>query len=50
VDGAVNGIGFLTRQGGQRLRQLQTGQLQAYGLAIFAGAVAIMAGILIARP
>jgi len=43
VDGAVNGIATVTVMGGSVLRRLETGQLQAYGLAIFIGILAIVA-------
>jgi NADH-quinone oxidoreductase subunit L len=41
VDGAVNGVAKVTWSVGAGLRRLQTGQLQAYGLAIGIGIVAI---------
>ena len=41
VDGAVNGVGALTRGAGRSLRQVQTGRLQNYGWAMYAGAVVI---------
>ncbi|MCX6022524.1 MAG: NADH-quinone oxidoreductase subunit L [Chloroflexi bacterium] len=43
VDGVVNGVGEGARGLGSGLRLLETGQLQSYGLAIFAGVVVIMA-------
>lgn len=39
IDGAVNGVATVTRGFGERLRRVQTGQLQAYGAAAFAGLV-----------
>jgi NADH-quinone oxidoreductase subunit L len=39
VDGAVNGVAATTREFGERLRRVQSGQLQAYGAAAFAGLV-----------
>jgi NADH-quinone oxidoreductase subunit L len=47
VDGAVNGIAAVTVMGGSLIRRLETGQLQAYGLAIFIGIIAIVAFLLI---
>jgi len=46
VDGAVNGVAALTRSVGSALRQLQTGRLQSYGWAMYAGAVVIAAVVL----
>ncbi|MBI2885581.1 MAG: NADH-quinone oxidoreductase subunit L [Chloroflexi bacterium] len=43
VDGLVNGAGQLTRGLGRGLRRVETGQVQAYGLAIFLGVVVITA-------
>ena len=43
IDGAVNGIGTLTRDGGQGLRRLQTGVVRNYALAILAGTVVLLA-------
>ncbi|MEE8471349.1 MAG: proton-conducting transporter membrane subunit, partial [Dehalococcoidia bacterium] len=42
VDGIVNGIGILTMSIGGSIRKVQTGQLQAYGLAIGIGILIIM--------
>ncbi|MFQ5924383.1 MAG: NADH-quinone oxidoreductase subunit L [Dehalococcoidia bacterium] len=47
VDGAVNGVADGTVAAGRVIRRLQTGQLQAYGLAIFIGVLAIVAIFLI---
>ena len=41
VDKAVNYVGWLGRNVGHPMRQVQTGQLQGYGLAISAGALAL---------
>jgi len=41
IDGAVNGVGKVTRSAGAVLRQVQTGRLQNYGWAMYAGAVVI---------
>ena len=39
IDGAVNGVGELVRWFGGRLRRLQTGDVQAYALAMLVGAI-----------
>ncbi len=49
VDGAVDGVGRSIRGAGGYLRRVETGQLQTYGLAIFAGAVLII-GFLALMP
>ncbi|HEX2988201.1 MAG TPA: hypothetical protein VHS06_08540, partial [Chloroflexota bacterium] len=41
VDGAVNGVARITGAAGSTLRQFQTGRLQSYGWAMYAGASAI---------
>jgi NADH-quinone oxidoreductase subunit L len=41
VDGAVNGVATGTAEAGGAIRRTQTGQLQAYGIAIAIGIVAI---------
>ncbi len=41
VDGIVNGIAGGTVATGSAVRRLQTGQLQAYGIAIFFGILVI---------
>ena len=41
VDGAVNGVATGTVEAGGAIRRAQTGQLQAYGIAIAVGVVAI---------
>ena len=41
VDGAVNGVASMTRAASSTLRQFQTGRLQNYGWAMYAGAIAI---------
>ena len=43
VDGAVNGVGTLTRGAGGGLRQIQTGRVQNYALGIAIGLI-VMAG------
>jgi NADH-quinone oxidoreductase subunit L len=47
VDGAVNSIADGTIAAGGAIRRAQTGQLQAYGLAIFIGILAIVAFLFI---
>lgn len=47
VDGVVNGVGGVTFGAGGVLRRIETGQVQAYGLVIFLGVIAIMAAFLI---
>ena len=46
IEGAVNGSGFLSNQGGKELRKMQTGKVQQYAALLFAGAT-ILAGIFI---
>jgi NADH-quinone oxidoreductase subunit L len=41
IDGAVNGVATVTRYAGATMRQLQTGRLQNYGWAMYAGALVI---------
>jgi len=43
VDGLVNGVANGTVVAGRRIRMVQTGQLQVYGIAIFIGILAIVA-------
>ena len=47
VDGAVNGIGVLVRDGGRQLRKLQTGYVRNYALGIAAGTVLILAYVVV---
>jgi NADH-quinone oxidoreductase subunit L len=42
IDGAVNGIGKVTRDGGVGLRRLQTGLVRNYALAIIGGTVLLL--------
>jgi NADH-quinone oxidoreductase subunit L len=42
IDGAVNGVAWLTRQTGGLLRKLQTGYVRNYALGIAGGAAAIL--------
>ena len=50
VDGAVNGSGRLVRWGSNRLRTLQTGQVQGYGLGFVAGVIIIVIAVYTANP
>ena len=43
VDGAVNGVATLVRNGGTRLRVVQTGLVRSYALSIAVGAVGLLA-------
>ncbi|MBI4504054.1 MAG: NADH-quinone oxidoreductase subunit L [Chloroflexi bacterium] len=47
VDGVVNAVGAATRALGRGVRRLQSGQLPAYGLAIYAGVVVIAALVML---
>jgi len=47
IDGAVNGVADLVRDGGTRLRRIQTGFVRNYALGVAAGAVALFAFVLI---
>lgn len=47
VDGVVNAVGTGIRRAGQGLRNVQSGQVQAYGLAIFLGVLFITASMMI---
>ncbi len=42
IDGAVNGVGDLVRVVGGRTRRLQTGNVQAYALAMLIGALVVV--------
>jgi NADH-quinone oxidoreductase subunit L len=46
IDGAVNGVGRLSRGGAARLRTVQNGYVRWYALMIGLGAVLIVAFIL----
>jgi NADH-quinone oxidoreductase subunit L len=50
VDGVVNGVGRLGREASGRLRVIQTGQLQAYGLGIVAGVIILVVAVFTANP
>jgi NADH-quinone oxidoreductase subunit L len=43
IDGAVEGIGRLTRDGGERVRRIQTGYVRTYALAVAVGVVVLVA-------
>jgi NADH-quinone oxidoreductase subunit L len=43
IDGAVNGVGRLTRAAGGGLRRVQTGYVRQYALGIVLGAVVLLA-------
>lgn len=47
IDGAVNGVGTLVALGASRLRQIQTGLVRRYVMAMFGGAVVILAVLLV---
>jgi NADH-quinone oxidoreductase subunit L len=47
VDGAVNGVATLVRQGGDQLRKLQTGYVRNYALGLAAGVVLLLAWTLV---
>jgi NADH-quinone oxidoreductase subunit L len=46
VDGIVNGSGYLSDEGGEVLRHMQTGKVQQYAAILFAAA-AILAGVFV---
>ena len=50
VDGIVNGSGKLARLASDRLRIIQTGQIQSYGLGFVAGVVVIVLAVYAANP
>jgi NADH-quinone oxidoreductase subunit L len=47
IDGAVNGIGELVRATGNRVRRLQTGNVQVYAFAMLIGAVCVILALAI---
>ncbi len=49
IDRAVNGVATLTRNAGLVLRQLQTGQLDNYAWAMYAGVVVIAVATLVGQ-
>ena len=50
VDGIVNGSGRLAREASSRLRFVQTGQVQSYGLGFVAGIIVIVIAVYTANP
>jgi NADH-quinone oxidoreductase subunit L len=50
VDGIVNGSGRLAREASARLRVIQTGQVQSYGLGFVAGIIVIVIAVYTANP
>ncbi|MBI2764979.1 MAG: NADH-quinone oxidoreductase subunit L [Chloroflexi bacterium] len=50
VDGIVNGTGQLGRELSQRLRIVQNGQLQTYGLGFAAGVIILVLAVFTANP
>jgi NADH-quinone oxidoreductase subunit L len=50
VDGFVNGIGKSTALVSDRLRYIQSGQVQGYGLALAAGVVVVVVAVFAANP
>ena len=50
VDGAVNGVAFLTRWGGDKLRRTTTGSVQTYALVIFSGMIVAIIAFAIYNP
>ncbi len=47
VDGAVNGVGFVTRDAGGGLRRIQTGRVQNYALGIAIGLIVMVGSFLV---
>jgi NADH-quinone oxidoreductase subunit L len=47
VDGAVNGVAVVVRQGGSQLRRLQTGFVRNYALGVAAGTALLLGWFLI---
>ncbi len=47
IDGAVNGVATLVRQGGGQLRKVQTGYVRNYALGLAAGVVLLLAWTLV---
>jgi NADH-quinone oxidoreductase subunit L len=50
IDGAVNGVGWLTRRAGFYLRNAQNGELQTYGFVFLSGVVLIAALLFVLHP
>ena len=49
VDGFVDMVGWVGRNGGRALAQLQTGQVQTYGVGVSAGIVALLIAFIVQR-
>ena len=47
IDGAVNGVGFVTRDAGGGLRRIQTGRVQNYALGIAIGLIVMVGSFLV---
>ncbi len=47
IDGAVNGVAALVRDGGTRLRSVQSGYVRNYALAVASGAVLIVGYVIV---
>ncbi len=47
IDGAVNGIGVVVKDGGQQLRKLQTGYVRNYALGIAAGTIVVLGYVVV---
>jgi NADH-quinone oxidoreductase subunit L len=50
VDGIVNGSGRVAREASSRLKVIQTGQVQSYGLGVVAGVIIIVVAVITANP
>ncbi len=50
VDGVVNGTGRVAREASTRLKVVQTGQLQSYGLGVAAGVIILALAVFTANP
>lgn len=50
VDGVVNGSARVASMASDRLRFIQSGQIQGYGLGIAAGVVAVVIAVYAANP
>ncbi|WBL35993.1 NADH-quinone oxidoreductase subunit L [Tepidiforma flava] len=50
VDGIVNGTGQLGRAASSRLRAVQVGEVQSYGLGVAAGVIVIFIAVIVANP
>jgi NADH-quinone oxidoreductase subunit L len=50
VDGTVNGVGKAARLTSDRLRAIQVGEVQSYGLGVAAGVIVIFIAVIVANP